>query len=1089
MAVKAVRLMALLALMTTFGGMTVTAATVANDEVPDDSIRLTTLGTRDGLSQTSVPAIGQDSYGFMWLGTSDGLNRYDGHRLRSWRRGKQGLARDSVQSLCVDTHDGLWIGLFDGGVHRYDTRHNQLGPHLQDQGGPNGPLPGRVSGCLAEPSGAVWFATDTGLSRYDHNAQHFVHWPLAAPTDTESSQRLLALQRDPRGRLWVLGSQAIHLFDNGLQQQTLPAALAARTRFTSFWVDDDSLLIGTSSAGLWRWQFADNSLTAVTLPRMSSLPIITTLLRDRSGRLWVGTETQGVLFQTGNGQPWQRLRQQPGQPDSLPDNHVRSLFQSREGVIWIGTWLGGVSRLDPLQTSFHTMRTDPTRADSLPVSSVRSILAEADTLWIGTDGGGLARSRDGGYRFETFRHQPGVPSLSDDHVRFIHRDRAKQLWIGTENGLNRWRGNRIEPVSLPLPAGANDSSLQMRAVLEDPSNGSLWLGTFGGGLLNYFPAQHQLLRLTASGTADDDLCGNRVVALRFDLDGSLLVGADDGGLCRRLGDGRFERLLPRSFSVWSLFVDDDAIWIGSYGDGLLKYHRRSQRIHRFGASHGISNDVIYAIQPDIQGQLWLSSNDGLFRFDPTRERADAFPVSAGLQDREFNSGASARGPNGHLYFGGIRGLNWFDPAAVALNTLPPVSTISQIDVMQREFNQPAHASTTLNLPANQNTLALSFAAQHFSSPEGNRYRYRLLPIEADWNELSNGAHQVQYNQLPTGSYQFELRAGSAAGVWDPNIRQLAIEIGPLPWQSPLAYTIYALLTALLLMALWLQHRRNRQQEQAMLSNLKQQVEQRTHELQEKNHALETVNTELQQANLRLDSISLSDPLTGLGNRRMLFRYLEKDAPTILRRHQDAASQLQALHQADMLFFLIDLDHFKRINDSFGHAIGDEVLLGVRDRLQHICREQDYLVRYGGEEFLLVSRFSERGMSPQIAERIRSVVGDQPFTLSNGAKLTVTCSIGYAAYPLKPDSIDAYSCEQVLQIADCLLYAAKHSGRNQWVGAVSVREAKAEALLHRLRDNGALAVSSGDIELQSSQRSVKRLRWRAPEADRFSDLAT
>ena len=418
--------------------------------------------------------------------------------------------------------------------------------------------------------------------------------------------------------------------------------------------------------------------------------------------------------------------------------------------------------------------------------------------------------------------------------------------------------------------------------------------------------------------------------------------------------------------------------------------------------------------------------------------------------------------------------------------MPPRSTITNVLVMQQNTRLPMHASDRLDLAAGQNTLLIAFSAQHFSNPEGNRYRYRLLPVESDWNEIGAGQHQANYSLLAPGEYQFELRAGSPAGVWDPEPRRLSIVIAPPFWASTSAYVGYGLAAGGLLLTLLLQHRRRRRQEKQLLQTLQQQVETRTHELQEKNATLEQLNSELQQANGRLETMSLTDPLTGLGNRRLLFRYLEKDAPAVLRRHQDAANQLQTVHQSDLLFFLIDLDHFKRINDSFGHAVGDEVLLTVKDRLQQICREQDFLVRYGGEEFLLVSRYSERSISPQLAERIRSVISDQPLSLKNGSRLSISCSIGYAAFPLHLDMVNAYTCEQVLQVADCLLYAAKHSGRNNWVGATSVRESRAELLLTRLRENGAVAVSNGDIELQTSLRSSKRLRWHALDGHDYDE---
>ncbi|HEX4910420.1 MAG TPA: two-component regulator propeller domain-containing protein [Permianibacter sp.] len=1058
-----------------------------DDILPDDSIRLSTLGTNEGLSQSSITAMAQDEYGFIWLGTADGLNRFDGHDTLVIRRGERGLSRDSVHSLCTDDRGGLWIGLFDGGLHRYDTHLGEMGAVRPGDGSDNGPLPGRVSACLSEPNGAVWFATDTGLSRYDPQRDRFQHWPVSAGNDTETARRLLALQRAPNGDLLALSSQGIYrLHDNRLQLEPGPNALSARSRLTSFWVDGDSILIGTQQAGLWRWQPDSGLLAPVDWPRFAVQPQITSLLRDRDGRLWIGSENLGVIYQVQPGARWQQLLHRPGHVDGLPDNHVRTLFQSREGVIWIGTWLGGVSRFDPLQSSFHVVRTDPIRADSLASNSVRSLLAEADQLWIGTDGGGLSLSRDNGRRYQHFQNDPADPnSLSDNHVRLIHRDRKGRLWVGTENGLNEFNGQRFRRILLPATPDGSEDHQRLRALAE-AADGSLWLGTFGGGLLRFYPGANRFESFRAERGNDNSLCGNRVVALLRDSDDSLLIGTDDGGLCRRYPDGRFERLLPAVFSVWSLHSSDDAIWVGSYGDGLLKLHRRSKRIYRFDDRHGIHNDVIYAILPDASNRFWLSTNDGLFRFDPAQEKADAYTVSAGLQDREFNSGAAAKGPDGRLYFGGIRGFNWFDPAAVALNMTPPRSTITNVLVMQQNTRLPMHASDRLALSAGQNTLLITFSGQHFSNPEGNRYRYRLLPVETEWNEISAGQHQANYSLLAPGDYQFELRAGSAAGVWDPEPRRLAILIAPPFWASTGAYLLYAISAGIMLFALLLQHRRRRQQEKDLLQTLQQQVETRTHELQEKNATLEQLNSELQQVNGRLETMSLTDPLTGLGNRRLLFRYLEKDAPAVLRRHQDAANQLQVVHQSDLLFFLIDLDHFKRINDSFGHAVGDEVLLAVKDRLQQICREQDFLVRYGGEEFLLVSRYSERSISPQLAERIRSVISDQPLTLKNGSRLSISCSIGYAAFPLHLDMVNAYTCEQVLQVADCLLYAAKHSGRNHWVGATSARESRAELLLTRLRENGAIAVSNGDIDLQTSLRSSKKLRWQALDGHDYDE---
>ncbi len=1053
--------------------MPTTLPPVAEQPVREVSWRMQTVGTDQGLSQSSVYGMVQDRFGFVWLATDDGLNRFDGHRWQQWQRNDRGLSRGSLRSLCLDTDDQLWLGLFDGGAHRLDTKQLKLSPVIPPDAGEQGVLAGAVNACLDDGNGNVWLATDSGLSQYDRTRQRFEHWPL--PGAAPSGARLLDLQKSADGSLFALGNQGIYRIENGLQPETVPATLLGRGQLTAFLVEADTVLIGTDRAGLWRWSRASDQLQRLNWP-IDDGAGISRLLRDREQRLWLGTERHGVFMQASDGAEWQSLHHDPGRSDSLADNHIRSLFQSREGVIWIGTWLAGVSRFDPLQTSFAILQSRPSQPDSLPVSSVRAVLAEADRLWVGTDGGGLSVSTDDGLHFRHFVKQRGVAdSLADNHVRFIHRDRRGRLWLGTENGLDQFDNGRFRHVRLSAN-WLGQSDQQLRAIAE-AGDGTLWLGTWGAGLLRYNPALDRTEQWLKTPEQPEMLCGNRVVALRLDQDESLLIGTDDGGLCRRRPDGSMQRLLPANFAVWSLHSDAEAIWIGTYGDTLIKQHRRSEKRYRFDRDHGLGNDVIYAIIPDADGKLWLSSNDGLFRFDPNTERADRFPVSSGLQDREFNSGAAGRGPDGRLYFGGIKGLNVFRPEQVALNRIAPVSTITGLSVMQKDWPEPAHALTSLRLLPDQNSLSIRFSAQHFSTPDGNQYQYRLLPVESDWNSANARQTEVHYSQLPAGDYQFELRSGSAAGVWDPDIRRLAITIQPSFWQRQEAIGLYAVLLMAAVLLAWYRQRRLRQRDAMLREQLQQEVALRTQQLQEKHDALEQLNRDLQHANERLDTMSLTDPLTGLGNRRMLVRYLEKDSPSVLRRHQDANTAPKPPANADLLFFLIDIDHFKRINDSFGHSIGDEVLLGVKDRLQNICREQDYLVRYGGEEFLLVSRFSDRQHSPQLAERIRSIISDQPFLLSNGVRLPVTVSTGFAAFPLHLKNTTAYSTDQVLQVADCLLYTAKNSGRNQWVGAQQAHEERAELLLSRLRENGELAISQGDIDITSLQRSNKRLRWR------------
>lgn len=272
-------------------------AVAADDTLPDDSIRFLNLDTASGLSQATVLTVAQDRYGFIWLGTSDGLNRYDGHDTRIFRRGEQGLSRDSVHSLCTDAHDSIWVGLFDGGVHRYDSSTGRIGPLRPPGTDHSGPLPGRVHACLADDADRVWFASDTGLSRYDYRTDRFDYWPLANAQDIESAHRVTGLARHPDGSLLALSPLGLfRLVDNALELEPASVTLAARSALSAFRVDGDAVLLATRSAGLWRWLPATGELQPVPLPRFAEMPELTALLRDRDGRLWLGTDNLGVLY-------------------------------------------------------------------------------------------------------------------------------------------------------------------------------------------------------------------------------------------------------------------------------------------------------------------------------------------------------------------------------------------------------------------------------------------------------------------------------------------------------------------------------------------------------------------------------------------------------------------------------------------------------------------------------------------------------------------------------------------------------------------------------------------------------------------------
>lgn len=1062
------------------------------DVISPELVRLQHLNSSNGLSQASVQAIVQDAQGFIWLGTEDGLNRFDGENIQVYRHNTPDqpgakLLSDTIHALCIATDNKLWIGHFDGGATAIDLvdEHSQ-----RFSAGTTFPA-GRVNHCLAEADGQLWFAVDGALVGRRSDGQ-WQRWPLPVnPSDSAHERepghdqaqgiadgdRLLQILRW-QDQLLVLSAKTLwRLTGQGLQAQALapsPATGAATGPAPGFWpgklqvalAAGDSLLLGFDGAGLWRWQPKTKELRPEH-PLLAKTRI-SSLLSAENGELWLGTFDAGVY----------RLNLVSGKlsqitPSSaehgLHDSQIRTLYQSEDGVIWIGTWIGGLHYFDPAATFIPALDLSQTLSALAsgplpgPAPSVRAILSEAEQTWLALDNFGVLRLGHDGSRSH-YRHQPTrSDSLTPANIRAFLRARDGRLWLAHENGLSLHLGfDRFSEQSLSASTG------KLMALAEDNSanaNGDLLLASFESGLWRYNP------QTSAAQPVPLQECGQRLTALQPHLTG-WLIASDDAGLCYWDGKQANRNLLPRGYSAWAIKVIDEQIWVGSYGSYLLRIDTNG-KVQRFDQNNGISNAVIYCIADDAQGLLWLSSNAGLFRFNPHTGRARQYGLEAGLRDNEFNSGACTKAEDGKLWFGNIKGVQVFEPQHIQYNQHPPRSLLTAIRVNQQDWPNSKSGTGILELPAGTHSLSLHFAAAHFGEARHNRFRYRLLGLSDEWIDAEPKQRQVNYGELRPGRYTFELLALSSDGVIERSALQRQIAITPAWWQSTSAKLLYGLLFLLTLYLLGRWRHGLDSRKQARLLLLEQEVAKRTAELQAKAEQLGQVNLQLQAANNQLEALALTDHLTGLGNRRLLERYLEKDVPMILRHYELP----RAAHQepADMAFFLVDIDHFKSINDHFGHSVGDQVLVAICQRLQSIGREHDYLIRLGGEEILLVSRFIDRRFTAAIAARICSVIGTEPFTVSAGGQISVTASVGYAIFPLHTAEPNCYNAEQVLRIADCALYAAKYSGRQQWVGVTEAIFERPDMLLARLREHGGDCVREGTVTV-FAQNDPLQLQW-------------
>ncbi|HET8645148.1 MAG TPA: diguanylate cyclase, partial [Vicinamibacteria bacterium] len=678
-------------------------------------------------------------------------------------------------------------------------------------------------------------------------------------------------------------------------------------------------------------------------------------------------------------------------------------------------------------------RHDARRADGLPDDRVMSLRFDhSGVLWVGTMTGGLSRLDPATGTFLNFRHQPArADSLSSNGVTSILEDSRGTLWVGTyQGGLNRfdaqagtfthYRHDPSDPRSL-----ASDI---VTSLAEGPA-GVLWVGTNGGGLTRLVPDTGESLRLRHDPADAQTLASDTVYALHVDAAGVVWVGTR-GGLSR----------------LQSL---DTA-------SGRAVFRHYTER-------DGLPNSVVYSVLPDNSGRLWMSTNNGLAAFDPARERFRAFHESHGLQGNEFNAGAHHRSAAGELFFGGPAGFNGFVPEQIEENQHAPAVALTGYWKLNRPVTAdgPLHHLRSLQLGHRDQVVTFEFAALDFASPESNRYQYKLEGFDPDWVDQGR-VRRVTYTNLDGGRYTLRVKAANGDGVWSEKELALGIRVLPPPWKTWWAYLGYALLALAGAAAFANGLRRKAAREAEYRQRLETDVEARTRELQER-------NDELAGLNQRLLETSLTDSLTGLRNRRFLFEEASKDLALVERRRLAEPELGHEAAKGNVVFIMVDLDWFKPINDTCGHAAGDRVLLQVRDVLEKACRRSDVLIRWGGDEFLVIGRDHDLQGLEVLPERIRSLVEQTTFELGDGRVAHLTCSLGFTCYPsVATETLLSLSLEQVIGLADSALYMAKKGGRNAWVGLLATDVTSHEDVIESIHRDAQQVAERGKLEILSSR---------------------
>jgi diguanylate cyclase (GGDEF)-like protein len=757
----------------------------------------TELGTREGLPDSSVSGMAQDGQGFIWFGTPSGLARYDGISFKLFSHDPfdaGSLPRDRVRTIYMDG-ELLWAGT-DGGLARLDLATERFVVYAEDVARPDS-LSNDVVNCIARDArGRLWIATMSGLDLLDEATGRFTRYrhDPADPTSLPADE-VRALATDREGRLWVgTSGGGLALFDYAAKRfRSYPNSLSDFV--TALDLDPAGRLwVGTWKGGLSLFDPAsgrfENHPTADG--RVCS---VFAGAAGSAGVVFAGTWGGGLFAYDLASGKFSRYRSAAA-PGSLSSDLVSSIMRDSSGLLWIGTSGGGVCRMDGSDPGFELLSAGP---ETFPPGKVSALLMDRlGYLWVGVYGEGLARRDPATGAWRRYRRAPGDPrSLPDDIVNFIREDSGGEIWVGTDEGLARYdRGADSFSVVLPLPGGAGSpSSETVSAMVDDPAGGA-WIGTIRSGLLHWDGGGAGARRPVVDhrgGGGGASLSDDIVEALGYDDRGRLWVGTNEG-LDRLEGGALVHRLA--SDSIRTIFLDSrKLLWIGTAGGGLLRYEPETDSFVGYTKRDGLPSDTIQRILEDSSGDLWIAARTGLAVFDRAAGRFRALNVRGERPAEEFSCGAF-RASDGSLYFGAVDRLYRFDPARYEFNGRRPPVVMCSIEVPGRPTIGAAAAARLgrLELSWREKSVVFDFAALDYRDPGRNRYSYRLEGLDAAWSPAGPG-HTAAYARLPGGSYTFRVKASNDDGLWNEEGISLQVRVGLAPWASPWAILLYALLLA------------------------------------------------------------------------------------------------------------------------------------------------------------------------------------------------------------------------------------------------------------------------------------------------------
>ena len=782
-------------------------STAQQGEALPGDLKFKHFTSANGLSQRSVMAIVQDKTGYLWFGTRDGLNKFDGQKFIVYRHiatDDASLSNNNVHSIYEDDYGNLWIGT-QAGLNRYNPRTDNFTRYRLPKQGPGGP-DAVVRNIIQVNSDLLWAATDDGIIQIHIKSNRIerIIKPDGSNALSNKSTRYFLKTKD--GAVWICNTQFIDVYNlakktfrripyprkssNNIHFNDLPTLYIDRKN--TIWLGyEQGLAVYNAQTGIFN-DFEMNGKIAVS-------SAVRSICEDLTGNLWIGSYG-GLYILNAAHSKISHIVHDDNSATSLSQNSIYKVIRDSRGDMWLGTWADGLNYYNKDIGAFKSISFGnvPGKLNYKVVSGIAEDLQ--GKLWIGTEGGGLNVYDKNSQRFSYFKHEPDNPhSLAANNVKSVITAGNGRIWLGMHDGgvdvLDpSQQPFRFKKIDFSAPGAIPLKGYKVLTLLED-RNENIWIGTLTGGLCFYDTRKQELTK------TDNDI--KTVMSIAQTADPEVLAIGGDNGLetinirTKKRVKIPLEQIVKRNTSLYvnCIFIDAFNIyWIGTEGNGVFMYDPERNEAKVYGTGEGLPNDIVYGILSDETGNIWLSTNNGISRLEISSGKVKNFNQQDGLQGNEFNYGSFFKSRSGELYFGGINGLTYFNPAAIKKNNFVPVIDIANLEVNNMPYLRITDAIPEVSLSYNQNNFSIDFTALNYMYPEKSEFAYKLEGMDRDWIYVKNERRAV-YTNIPAGNYIFKVKGANSDGVWNEEGDELTIKVQPAPWLTWWAYAIY---TAILL---------------------------------------------------------------------------------------------------------------------------------------------------------------------------------------------------------------------------------------------------------------------------------------------------